>query len=142
MLDDAAELLLRARQEARHVDEGDDRDIEGIAEAHEPRGLARGIDVEAARQHHRLVGDEAHGAAGHAAETDHDVSRPLRRQLEEVTLVHDLQDQFLDVVGLVGILRHQRIERGIVAVRRVERRAHRSLLAVVGRQEIDEAAQL
>jgi hypothetical protein len=68
--------------------------------------------------------------------------RPFRRELEEVALVDDLQDQLLDVVGLVRVVRHQRVEREVVAVDRIERRPQRRLLAVVGRQEIDEAAQL
>jgi len=46
VLDNAAELLLGARQEARHVDEGDDRDVEGVAEAHEARALAGAVDVD------------------------------------------------------------------------------------------------
>ena len=37
--------------------------------------------------------------------------------LEEVALVHDLQDQLLDVVGLVGIVGDQRVERRLGAVR-------------------------
>ena len=40
VLDEAAIFLRRARQEARHVDEGDDRDVEAVAEAHEARRLA------------------------------------------------------------------------------------------------------
>ena len=75
MLDQAAVFLRGARQEARHVDEGHDRNVEGVAEAHEARGLARGVDVEHAGEHHRLVGDEAHGAAGDAAEAGDDVPR-------------------------------------------------------------------
>ena len=39
--DDAAILLRQARQESWNVDEGQDRDVEGVAEAHEARGLAR-----------------------------------------------------------------------------------------------------
>jgi hypothetical protein len=69
VLDQAAIFLCGARQEARHVDEGHDRDVEGVAEADKARGLARGIRVEHAGQHHRLVGDEAHRAAGDAAES-------------------------------------------------------------------------
>ncbi len=64
-----------ARQEARHVDEGQDRDLEGIAEAHEARGLAAGVDVEAARQHHRLVGHHADRLALDADEAGDDVGR-------------------------------------------------------------------
>lgn len=35
-------------QEARHVYESDDRDVEGVAEANEPRSLHRGVDVQTA----------------------------------------------------------------------------------------------
>ena len=40
MLDEPAIFLRRARQEPRHIDEGDDGNVEGVAEAHEARGLA------------------------------------------------------------------------------------------------------
>jgi hypothetical protein len=43
VLDQAAVFLRGARQEARHVDERDDRDLEAVAEAHEARRLARGV---------------------------------------------------------------------------------------------------
>lgn len=33
-------------EEAWHVDEGDDRDVEGVTEAHEPRSLHRCVDVQ------------------------------------------------------------------------------------------------
>ena len=75
MLDQAAVFLVGAGQEARHVDERDDRDVEGVAEAHEARRLAAGVEVEHAGEHHRLVGDEADGAAGDAAEAGDDVAR-------------------------------------------------------------------
>ncbi len=39
MLDDAAVLLIGAGEEAGHVDERQHRDVEGVAEAHEPGGL-------------------------------------------------------------------------------------------------------
>ena len=50
MADDAALLLRRAGQEARHVDERDERDVERVADAHEARRLHRSVDVEHARQ--------------------------------------------------------------------------------------------
>ena len=57
--DDAAALLVDAGQEARHVDEGHQRNVEGVAEADEARALVGGIDVEAAGLLHRVVGDDA-----------------------------------------------------------------------------------
>lgn len=36
------------REEARHVHEGDDGNVEGVAETHEASALHRGVDVQAA----------------------------------------------------------------------------------------------
>jgi hypothetical protein len=63
-----------------------------------------------------------------------------RLQFEEVAVVGDLDDQFLDVVRLVGVVRNQRVEREVEAVGRILRRQARRLFAVVRRQEADEAA--
>ena len=71
-------------QEARHVLEGDERDVEGVAEAHEARALHRGVDVETARQVRRLVGDDADGPAAEPREPDDDVLRVVLVHLEEV----------------------------------------------------------
>ena len=52
---DAAVLLAHAGQEAGHVDEGQQRHVERVARAHETRRLVRGVDVQRAGQHRRLV---------------------------------------------------------------------------------------
>jgi hypothetical protein len=62
-----------ARQEARHVLEGDERDVERVAEAHEARALHRGVDVERPGQVRRLVRHDADGPAAEPREADHDV---------------------------------------------------------------------
>jgi hypothetical protein len=82
-----------------------------VAEAHEAGALAAGVDVQHAGQHLRLVGDDAHRLAVHAGEADDDVLGEVRADLEEVGLVHDLQDQLLHVVGLVGVGRDQGVQR-------------------------------
>ena len=48
--DDAAALLLHAGQKSRHIDKGQQRNIECIAEAHKARRLVGGVDVEHAGQ--------------------------------------------------------------------------------------------
>jgi hypothetical protein len=90
VLDEAAVFLRRARQEARHVDEGDERDAEAVAEAHEARRLAAGVGIEHAGEHHRLVGDDADGAPLDAAEAGHDVAGERLLDLEEIAFVHTL----------------------------------------------------
>ena len=126
MLDDAVMLLRHAGEEARHVDEGDDRDAEGVAEAHEAPGLFRRGDVEAAGQHHRLVGDDADGMPFDARKADDDVAGVARLQLEELALVGDLPDQLVHVIGLVGARRHQRVEADLDAVAVIGARADRA----------------
>ena len=88
--------------------------LKAVAEAHEARRLAAGVGIEHAGQHHRLVGDEADGAALDAAEAGDDVLGKVRLDLEEIAFVGDLQDQLLDVVGFVGVVGDQPVERQIV----------------------------
>ena len=141
MLDDAAVFLCRAGHETRYINEGDDRDVIGIAEADEAGGLDRALDVQAARQDHRLVGDDAHGLAFHAGEADDDVLGVVGLQLEEVAVIHRLDDQLLDVVGLVRVGRHQGVEAVVEAVGRVRGGSDRRLFLVIERQVVEEAAQ-
>src|SRR5215472_8358971 len=132
VLDERAIFLVGAGQESRHVDEGHDRNAERVAEAHEARGLARGIDVEHAREHHGLICDEAHAAPSEAAEAGDDVLGERLLQLEEVAFVRDLEDQFLDVVGLVRIVGDERVERFLLALDVVVRGPLRHAGLVVG----------
>ena len=90
--DDALPLLRRAGQEAGHVDEGEHREVEGVAGAHEARGLLAGVDVEGAGELGRLVGDDADRAALDPAEADQDVGREQRLHLEELAVVDDVLD--------------------------------------------------
>ena len=140
VLDDAAMLLRRAGQEAGHVDEGHDGNVEGIAETHEARCLAAGVAVDHAREHQRLIGDEADRVTFQPPEADDHVARERFADFEEIALVHHLMDQFLDVIGLVGAFRHQRVERIFPALGIVFGRPMRRLLAIVERQEIVEPA--
>src|SRR5215831_9523778 len=90
MFDEAAILLRRARQEPRHIDKRDDRDLEAVAKAHEACTLARRIRIEHTRQHHWLVRHDADGASLHARKARDDVARKCLLDLEEIPLVGHL----------------------------------------------------
>src|SRR5262249_12317918 len=92
MLDEAAVLLCSTWKEAGHVYEGEDWDLEAVTEADKARSLAGGSGVEHARQHHRLVGDNADGAARHARKAGNDVLGIRILDLQEVALIHHLQN--------------------------------------------------
>ncbi len=63
--------------------------------------FSRGVDVQAAGQVHRLVGDHPDGSAGDPAEAGHDVAREPLVDLAEGVVVQDGLDDPVDVVGLV-----------------------------------------
>ena len=93
-----------------HVDQHDDRDVEAVAGPHEPGGLLRGVDVQAAGELGRLVGHDADRAAVDAAEPDDDVLRVTGLDLEELVVVEDAGDDLVHVVGLVRRVRDQRVQ--------------------------------
>ncbi len=69
--DDPFFFLLLAGKKTRHIHQGDDWDIKCVAKADEAGRLVRGVNVEAAGEKHRLIGDEARRITVEAAETDH-----------------------------------------------------------------------
>ena len=140
--DDAAVLLLHAGKEAGHVFERDQRDVEAVAEADEARGLDAGVDVEDSGEKRGLVGDDADRAAAHAGEADDDVAGEVFVDLEEIAVVDDVLDDFLDVVGLRGIERDDGVEFGVGAVDRVGAGAPRRVVDVVRGQEAEQLANL
>ena len=73
-----------AGQESRNVDEGDDREVEAIAEADEPGALVRGVDIQTAGQNAGLVGHDADRHAVQPGETHHHVLGVHFLDLEEM----------------------------------------------------------
>src|SRR6185437_15074229 len=67
---DAAVLLLDARQKSGRIYERNQRNVECVAVAHEGRNFVGGVDVEDASQRIRLVCDHTNALALNAAESD------------------------------------------------------------------------
>ena len=140
VLDDATVFLRRAGHESGHVHERDDRNIERVAKTHKATRLDRRFDIKAPSLHERLIGHDADRVTVHPREADDDVLRMIRLELTELPVIDDLVDDFFNIVGLVRVVRHKRIEGHLGAIRRVRRRTKRRFFAVVGRQIIDESA--
>src|SRR5438067_8581254 len=132
--DDAAPLLRGAGPKTWDVDEGEQRYVERVAGAHEPRAFPRGVDVEHAGEDGRLVGDDADAAAAEPREPADDVAREVLLDLEEVPVVDDRADDFLDVVRLVRVFRDEGLQNVVAAIERVLRGDDRRLVQVVGGQ--------
>ena len=142
MLDQTAIFLLGPGHEARHVDKGDDRNVETIAKADKARTFARRINVQNAGQRHRLIGHKADRGAFHPAKAAYDIGAKSRADFKEVTFIDRLLDQLLHVIGLVRIVRDQCVETVIDALNRIISRPNRRIFAIGARQEIDQAPHL
>ena len=104
MADDGVVFLSGTGEESGNVDEADDGDVEGVAEAYEACGLARGVAVEHTGEDLGLVGHDADALAVEACEADDDVACKLALYLHELSVVDDGADDLVHVVGLVGVV--------------------------------------
>ncbi len=140
MADDAAELLCGARKEAGNILEGQNRNVERVAEAHETRALHRRVDIQAAGQIGGLIGDDAHGTPVQPREAHHDVAGEVLMDFEEFAVIDHAMNDIGDVVGLVGFGRHQRVERRVHASGGVRGGTARRIVAIVLRQVAEQLA--
>lgn len=138
----AAVLLRNAGQEAGRVHEVEHRDAKGIAEADEAGRLARGIAVEHACQHRRLVGHDPDSAAIDAGKAGDDVAGKAGLQLEEVAFIAHLGDELLHVIGGRLQVWHEGVQGRRLALRVVEGGPRRCARAVVQGQECEQATHL
>jgi hypothetical protein len=74
---ETAVYLSGAGKEAGHVDEGDDGDVEGVAETDEAGALGRGVDVQTTGKLHRVVAHHADRAL-EKHHHEHARIRPMR----------------------------------------------------------------
>ncbi len=91
--------LTGAGKESGHVDEGHQRDVEGVAEAHEAGCLARCVAVEHAGKIFGLVGHDADALSVEAGEAYDDVLGVVALHFEEFAVVDDRADHLIHVVG-------------------------------------------
>ena len=93
-----------------HVVQEHERDVERVAQPHEPRGLVGRVHVERAAEHHRLVRDDADRLTADACQTRDEVLRPLRLHPEHVAVVDDRVHDFAHVVRAPGRGRHDVVQ--------------------------------
>ena len=135
MADDALLLDRRADDEAGHVVQEHERDVERVAQPHEARGFVGRVHVERATEHHRLVPDDAHGLTADARQARDEVLRPLRLHPEHVAVVDDLGHDLAHVVRAPRRGRHDVVQLLGATIDRVSGGRDRWALLVVLREE-------
>ena len=132
MEDDSIVFLTCSRKESRNIHQTDNRNVEGIAEAHEACTLAAGVNIEHTGVGCWLIGNDTHALTIEAGKTGDNVLCKLRLHLKEVTIVGDGLDDLIHVVSLVRIIWKNVVEQILFAVDRIGALHTRSLLGVVG----------
>ena len=131
MLDDASVLLCDAGEKAGHVDEGDDGNVEGVAEADEPRRLDRGTDIEHAGQHRRLVRDHPNAERAQVRKPANNILGVVALHFVKHAIIDHARDDVVHIVGFVRVVRHDVEQCRIASVARVGARAARWIIDVV-----------
>ena len=142
MPDDAAVLLGGTGQEAGHIYQGQQGDIEAVASADESRRLVRSVDVHTARQLLRLVGDDAHAPSVQPDKACEHIFGEVGLVLQEYPVVRQRTNGPADIVGLVGAFGDEIIELGIFAVGIVRHRRAGRIFQVILRQIAQQLADM
>src|SRR5580704_8772615 len=136
--DNAVMLLPHAREESRHVDERDERDVERVTELNEPGRLLRRVYVKNARADQWLARHDSRGPAAEAAEGAHDATCPFGVQFQDLMAIGDLSDHGAHVVGLSRRRGHDVKQARALAIGGIVRRDRSREIVTAGGQQRDQ----
>lgn len=137
---DTIVLLGSTGQETRHIDQGQNWNVEGIGKADKASSLDGRVDIEDSRGYKGLVGNDRNSASAHAAETNDNVLGVVRHDLKELRVIDQTGDDVLDIVGLGRVDGDNLVQRSILAIRGIVSVTDRGLLLVREGQKVDKVA--
>ena len=105
MFDNTIELLGSTWQEAWHICEGYQRNLEGITEPYESGSLDWSVDIQAAGKHLRLICNYTDDTTFYLSKPSDDVFGIAGHNLVEFVPVCDIVNDVKHIVWLVGVLR-------------------------------------
>ena len=112
-------LGVRSQHEAGHIQEYDDRQVEGIAEVDEVAVLLCGPAVHSAREAHGIAADDAHAVAVQAREAGYERTCPVPPHLKEIAVIHHKANELARIVAAPSVGRDDVQELFGASVRRI-----------------------
>ncbi len=140
MLDDAAELLLGAGEEAGNVLKGDQRNIESVTKSDEARAFHGSVDIKNSRKKGRLIADDPDRAAIETRKTHNKIFRVMFVDFEKIAIVNDGVNGVLHVIRLLRIAGNKCVERFVAASGGVGCGAARGIFQIVRRKKTHQLA--
>jgi len=101
--DEGRSLGIRSNHETGRVAQGNDRQVEGIAELQEARRLVGRVRVDGAAEVHRVVGQHPDRPTVEAGEGGHHAGGEAGTQLKGGTDIEEALDDGVDVVGAAAL---------------------------------------
>ena len=99
-----ARLLIRSRQESRHVLNGKKRNIESITTPYKPCGFIRSVYIKTSCSELRLICYYTYSLPVHSYKTRHYVFRIMRHNVIYLLIVSQLFDYIIYIISLVRIV--------------------------------------
>ena len=112
--DNARVFLLGARHVARNVGEGEERNVERVAETHKAASLVGTVHVQGTGEHLRLVSHDTDRFAVQAGKADHHILAPVALHFKEAVGIGKGGNNGLHVVSLLVVIRNDVLDRGAV----------------------------
>ena len=140
VVNDTCVLLSGSAEETRNINEGQNLDIECVAETYETCGFAACVAIKHTCQPARLVSDDTGRTAVETRETADHILGEVFVNLHEISVIHDGVDDLVHVVRFVRICRNDVVQVVVHAGDIIGALYERSLLHVVLRDEGNETA--
>mmetsp|Transcript_7896 Transcript_7896/g.14370 ORF Transcript_7896/g.14370 Transcript_7896/m.14370 type:complete len:222 (-) Transcript_7896:566-1231(-) len=116
---DSTIFLIGARKETRHVDKGDERNVESVAESYESSSLVGSFNIKAACEGQRVVSNDSNRASFHTSKGSNDILSHVRLDFKEIAVIDDATNNILHVIGCIGIIGDKSLNFGYKATWRI-----------------------
>ena len=138
----ASIFLLFARQEARNVDNVQNRNVEAVAETNEASCFIGCVVVKAACHECWLVSNDTNSLSVHTSEAGDDVLCEFLSYIVVFAIINNGFQYIIHIVRCIGAFRHNGVQSWISSGRIVSGFYDRSVFHVVAREEAEQVTNL
>ena len=133
-------LLRHARQEARYIFEGNQRNVEAVAKTDETCSLIGSVYIQHTSQISRLVGYNSYRTTIQTGEANHNILCKMGHHFKEILVIHNRLYYILNVIRNVRVFRNHSLKLFCLTSGIIRTRNKRSILHIIGRQEAEQFA--
>ena len=131
MNDNTIVLLLRTWQEAGHINQSYDGDVERITEPDKTSGFSGSINIQHAGQIFRLIGNDTHAHTVKFGKAYHNVLGIAAMHFQELSIISNAVNDVFNVVRNLWVFRDDIVQLVVQAINGIVGRGEGSFLQIV-----------